>query len=211
MNCQEFWKGMPELARNQDHLAHMRDCPGCARYWERQSALVAGLRAVAAEWSQVEAPARVEARLTAAFREHSGLGNARPGIGRQPRMWLPVATWFAAAAAVVVVALVLLSNRQPQPLHRNLPAGFESSMVQAPVELDTGDDSPYNSEDFIPLPNAERIAPNEDVNLVRVEVPRSAMIALGYDVSADRASEPVQAEVVLGADGMARAVRFLDE
>jgi hypothetical protein len=211
MNCQEFWKGMPELARNQDHLEHLRDCPACARHSEQQSALVAGLRTVAAEWSHVEAPARVEARLMAAFREHAGPGSARLGPRRQPRMWLPVATWFAAAAAVVVLAVALLSNRQPQAVHRNLPAGFESALVQASVELDTGDDSPYNNGDFIPLPNAERIAPNEDVNLVRVEVPRSAMIALGYDVSADRASEPVEAEVVLGADGVARAVRFLDE
>jgi hypothetical protein len=211
MNCQEFWKTMPELAHNQDHLEHLRDCPACARCWERQNALVAGLRTVAAEWRHVEAPASVEARLTAAFREHSGLGNSRPGVVRQPRMWLPVATWFAAAAAVLVLALVLVSNRQPRPVHRNLPAGFESATVLAPVDWETGDDSPYNNEDFIPLPNAERIAPNEDVNLVRVEVPRSAMIALGFDVSADRASEPVEAEVVLGADGLARAVRFLDE
>ena len=211
MNCQEFWKTMPELARNQDHWEHLRDCPACARWWERQRGLAAGLRAVAAEWIHVEAPARVEARLVAAFRDHSGLGHSRPSRAYPPRMWLPVVTWFAAAAAVVALALVLVSNRQPQPVRRNLPSGFESALVQAPVELVTGDDSPFNNQDFIPLPNAERISPNEDVNLVRVEVPRSAMIALGYDVSADRASEPVEAEVVLGADGLARAVRFLDE
>jgi hypothetical protein len=60
------------------------------------------------------------------------------------------------------------------------------------------------------LPNAARIEPNEDLNVVRVEVPRSAMIALGYAVSEDRASESVEAEVVLGPDGLARAVRFLE-
>jgi hypothetical protein len=67
------------------------------------------------------------------------------------------------------------------------------------------------SGEFIPLPNAARLAPSEDVNLVRVEVPRSTMIALGYPVAADRAAELVQADVVLGSDGLARAVRFLDE
>jgi len=210
MNCQEFWKTMPELARNQEHLAHLRDCPACGRCWERQRGLVAGLRTVAAEWSHVEAPARLEARLIAAFREHSGAGRAGSAVARPPRMWLPVVTWFAAAAAVVALAFVLVSNRQPQPAQRSLESGLEA-LVQGPVELEASDDSPYNTEDFIPLPNAERISPNEDVNLVRVEVPRSAMIALGYDVSADRASEPVEAEVVLGADGLARAVRFLDE
>jgi hypothetical protein len=211
MNCQEFWKTMPELARNQDQLVHLRDCPACARWWDRQCGLAAGLRALAAESSHLEAPARVEARLIQAFRNHSGLGHSAPSMIRPPRMWLPVATWFGAAAAVVALALVLVSNRQPQPVHRNLPGGFESALAQTPVEFEAGDYSPFNNEDFIPLPNAERISPNEDVNLVRVEVPRSTMIALGYDVSADRASEPVEAEVVLGADGLARAVRFLDE
>jgi hypothetical protein len=37
------------------------------------------------------------------------------------------------------------------------------------------------------------------------------MIALGYPVAADRGAELVEADVVLGSDGLARAVRFLDE
>ncbi len=212
MNCQEFWKTMPDSGHKPDQLAHLRACPDCARGWEQQSALKAGLRRVAAEWSHVEAPAHLEARLTAAFRAHAGLGNARPPMPRQPRMWIPVVHWFAAAAAVLLVALPLVSHRQPQPAHRNPIAGFESAMVmQAPVEPALGDDSSDNNGDFIPLPNAAQLSPDEDVNLVRVQLQRSAMIPLGYDVSADRATEPVLAEVVLGADGRARAVRFLDE
>ena len=37
------------------------------------------------------------------------------------------------------------------------------------------------------------------------------MIELGFAVSAERAAERVEAEVMLGPDGLARAVRFLDE
>jgi hypothetical protein len=37
------------------------------------------------------------------------------------------------------------------------------------------------------------------------------MIAMGYAVTADRADERVQADVVLGSDGLARAVRFVNE
>ena len=66
-------------------------------------------------------------------------------------------------------------------------------------------------DEFIPLPNsAGMTADGDDVNLVRVEVPRSAMIALGLEVSADRAEELVEADVMLGSNGIARAVRFLD-
>jgi hypothetical protein len=49
------------------------------------------------------------------------------------------------------------------------------------------------------------------VNVVRVEMPRSAMLALGLEVSPERASELVAADVMLGPDGLARAVKFLDE
>jgi hypothetical protein len=72
-----------------------------------------------------------------------------------------------------------------------------------------------DADGFFPLPNsagftAGDAADEDDVNLVRVEVPRSAMIALGLDVSADRAEELVQADVMLSSNGIARAVRFLD-
>ncbi|HEV2448545.1 MAG TPA: hypothetical protein VGS58_21580 [Candidatus Sulfopaludibacter sp.] len=52
---------------------------------------------------------------------------------------------------------------------------------------------------------------SDDLNVVRVEVPRSAMPAAGLPVSADRASELVEADVMPGSDGIARAVRFVSE
>ena len=212
MSCQEFWRTMPELARHPDQSGHLRECSACAALWEKQRALTDGLRTVAKEWSHLQAPQRVEGRLTAAFRSHAGLGvKSRP-----ERLWVPAAAWFAAAAALIALAMFLVSERQPQAPRHAAPRAMELAELQ-PLrespgnELGTGEDSPYSGDDFIPLPNAARIAPNEDVNLVRVEVPRSTMIGLGFEVSAERASEPVQAEVVLGIDGLARAVRFLDE
>jgi hypothetical protein len=81
------------------------------------------------------------------------------------------------------------------------PRAIELAAVQQPADYDG----------FIPLPNSAGVAADEDdVNLVRVEVPRSAMIALGIDVSADRAEELVEADVMLGSNGVARAVRFLE-
>jgi len=108
---------------------------------------------------------------------------------------------------LLALALFLVSPRRPQVARRSPPGAIELAAVEAVPAFD----SLYGDEDFIPLPNTAEIAPNEDVNLVRVEVPRSAMIELGFAVSAERASETVEAEVVLGADGLARAVRFLDE
>jgi hypothetical protein len=208
MNCQEFWNTMPELAYQADdgHFEHVRECPACAALLNRQRTLASGLRSLAADWRSVEAPARVESRLTAAFLGQAGLTVSHPTA----RWWVPVATWATAAVAVVALAMFLARDRHVVPAHRTTSNRVELAAVEPPADLNTLGDSSGTDNDFIPMPNAARIEPNEDLNLVRVEVPRSAMIALGYAVSEDRASEPVEAEVVLGADGLARAVRFFE-
>jgi hypothetical protein len=208
MNCQEFWNTMPELAHQAEdgHFEHVRECAACAALLNRQRTLASGLRRLAADWRSVEAPARVESRLTAAFLGQAGLTVLRPAT----RWWVPVATWATAAVAVVALATFLARDRHVVPAHRTTSNRVELAAVEAPADLEMLGDFSGADNDFIPVPNAARIEPNEDLNLVRVEVPRSAMIALGYAVSEDRASEPVEAEVVLGADGLARAVRFLD-
>jgi len=208
MNCQEFWNTMPELAYQADdgHFEHVRECPACAALLNRQRTLASGLRSLAADWRSVEAPARVESRLTAAFLGQAGLTVLHPAA----RWWVPVATWATAAVAVVALAMFLARDRHVVPAHRTTSNRVELAAVEPPADLNTLGDSSGTDNDFIPMPNAARIEPNEDLNLVRVEVPRSAMIALGYAVSEDRASEPVEAEVVLGADGLARAVRFFE-
>jgi hypothetical protein len=208
MNCQEFWNTMPELAYQADdgHFEHVRECPACAALLNRQRTLASGLRSLAADWRSVEAPARVESRLTAAFLGQAGLTVSHPTA----RWWVPVATWATAAVAVVALAMFLARDRHVVPAHRTTSNRVELAAVEPPADLNTLGDSSGTDNDFIPMPNAARIEPNEDLDLVRVEVPRSAMIALGYAVSEDRASEPVEAEVVLGADGLARAVRFFE-
>jgi len=74
----------------------------------------------------------------------------------------------------------------------------------APVEIEG------SGGEFLPLPNTEAVGPSEEMNLVRVELPRSAMISMGFTVPEERASETVQADVMLDGDGVARAVRFVD-
>jgi hypothetical protein len=49
----------------------------------------------------------------------------------------------------------------------------------------------------------------EGAQLVRVEMPRYAMARLGLPVNMERYDERVKADVWLGADGMARAIRFV--
>ena len=208
MNCQEFWNTMPELAPEAEaaHFEHLQECCACAALLNRQRTLASGLRMLAADWRCVEAPTRVQSRLTAAFLGQAGL--AAPRLAS--RWWVPVVTWATATAVVVALAMFLARDRQVVPAHRTASSRVELAAVEPPADLEMPGDFSDADNDFIPIPNAARIEPNEDLDLVRVEVPRSAMIALGYAVNEDRASEPVEAEVVLGADGLARAVRFLE-
>jgi hypothetical protein len=198
MNCQEFWNTMPELGEDGEHAhlaAHLAECPACRIRMRNQRELAKGLTTVAAGFRKLAAPPRVEARLVAVFRAQSGheLAGSR-------RRWIPVLTWAAAFAVMLALGIFMVRERQPEAARSTVTRGVERAAVEMPNEF----------EGFIPLPNSEGVGANEDMDVVHVEVPRSAMLAVGLEVSEDRAEEMVQADVMLGADGVARAVRFLD-
>jgi anti-sigma factor RsiW len=199
MNCQEFWNTIPELG-DLEGSRHLAECSACAARMIRHRELEAGFRAVAASFRRVEAPPRVEARLRSAFRRQTGSESRASS-----RRWIPVATWAAAFAAMFALAALLVRDRQPEAARPPVQRTIELAMLQPQADY----------EGFIPLPNSAGVAAGDaadedDVNLVRVAVPRSAMIALGLDVSADRVGELVEADVLLGSNGIARAVHFLD-
>jgi hypothetical protein len=62
---------------------------------------------------------------------------------------------------------------------------------------------------FMPLDYNGPINLQDGGQLVRVELPRSAMLNLGVPVNMDRYGERVKADVFVGADGLARAIRFV--
>jgi hypothetical protein len=202
MNCREFWEQDPEA------LDHLEECSACAARYARHRELGARLRGLGAEMRHVEAPSRVEKRLLAAFRGQAGFP---PTPAPRRAGWVAPAAWAAALAATVLAGFALFRGQQPQPTHRVVRNMIEVAALEPAESIDPAATLAEGFEDFIPLPNAERIAPNEQVNMVRVEVLRSAMIPLGYAVSEEHASDTVEADVVLGADGQARAVRFLGE
>jgi hypothetical protein len=209
MNCQEFWNQAPENWRppSATFSAHLSECPACASAWARQQHMAAGLRQAAVDWSRLQAPARVESRLVSAFRAQAGLGGVR-----HSRPWIGALTWATAAVTVLVLAISLMHVRGPQTAAPK-PSRDNIAILAALQEVPEGSGFETASLEtgFVPLPNVEQLAPNEQGDLVTVELPRSSMIALGFEVSPERAAEPVQAEVMFGPDGVARAVRFLDE
>jgi hypothetical protein len=62
---------------------------------------------------------------------------------------------------------------------------------------------------FLPLSYASPVNLQDGGQLVRVELPRSAMVSFGLPVNMERYGEKVKADVLVSADGLARAIRFV--
>lgn len=69
--------------------------------------------------------------------------------------------------------------------------------------------SPEITSDFIPIGYSSAVSVEEGGQLVRIEMPRSAMARFGVPVNMERYNERVKADVLVSADGLARAIRFV--
>ena len=52
-------------------------------------------------------------------------------------------------------------------------------------------------------------APAESLQLMRIELPRSALVSFGLPMNVERADQRIKADVLVGNDGVARAIRFV--
>ena len=202
MTCQEFWNRMPELESGQQQFDHVRQCASCAALVERQKALSAGLRRLAAQRHSVEAPAHLEAGLRAMFRSPAGLVVTSPRWWVQ-RWWTHQGFWVPAVAALLALAIFLVWERRPQRAGTpgTPPVHIASLGVDDAAEMDSG---------FIALPYADATGTPDDDDRVQIEVPRATLIALGIPIPEGYAGEAVDAEVLLGAGGTPQAVRLLE-
>lgn len=195
MTCDEFLKLPAEDA------AHIAECPACAARQIGEAPLREGLKKLAEELRTEQAPPRVEAGLVSAFR----MAHARPARRKFSFFRLPApVAWAAAGCAAAAIGFGLLIAPHPRSAGP-VPAAHHASTAQ--IELANSGET---DDGFIPIPDAPQIDPNEDVNVVRMELPRTAMLAVGLDVAPDQVSGTVEADVKLGSDGLARAVKFLD-
>ncbi len=67
------------------------------------------------------------------------------------------------------------------------------------------------STEFIPLTYTADPQAMRNGLLVHVEVPRASLLALGLPLNAERTSEKVKAEVMMGENGVAYAIRLVNE
>jgi len=65
--------------------------------------------------------------------------------------------------------------------------------------------------EFMPVGYLSVDALQDGGQIVRVELPRTTLVKFGLPVNMDRYNERVKADVLLGLDGMAHAIRFVQE
>jgi hypothetical protein len=148
------------------------------------SDLDALLARIAAADAMLEAPARVERAVTAAYRE-----TLVPAAIRPARSWL----WAGLAATAVIAALIGMLRR-PVAVE---PAAASEEEAFLPLGDDDGD--------------GEALADLEAVHVMRVEMPRTALAGFGYSGTGlpTEAGSRVRADLLVGNDGIARGIRFV--
>jgi hypothetical protein len=198
MNCREFDDVVFEVAREWGAdiaaLAHAEACSRCAARLGNEREVAVALRALATDSQSLEAPARVERALIAAYRR--GVG-AQPG-GRLGALW-PI--WGVVAAVVVLIVAAMLQPGAPGPAASSNPS------VSEPVEIAEAGEF---ATEYFALEQGTDLTALEGAPVVRIKLPRTVLASFGLPMNPERAEEPVQADVVLGPDGIARAVRFLN-
>ena len=209
---------------------HVESCESCqARFEElrRVSSQVAALHHIAVVPS-------AGGRFTALLDEEESRQQRNPawwGWFARP-MWQRLA-W---CAALVVVILAGMRVRTPHPPAAVLPVVRRSPLAVAPPDSKqlisaatpakvvrrvrrsgkkpVPDGAIAAREEvatpFFALPFSDAALPLDQATVIRVDLPRSALELAGLPVEEDRRNERVRADLVLGADGLARAIRFVE-
>jgi len=225
---------MMDAATRVQALAHADDCVGCAVQLRDQQHLTSNLRELVATTKDEIASPVVWERLSAAFDSRTITqvsANRRRGIyaaGAIAAMLILAfglvqvaryrqsinvqatiaANFYPALPAQTVNerkdwdVIVAVKKKPPVVRHRLSPPAATARGLTLPIN------QPKEiATDFIVLTYDGEVG--SEAQLVRMELPRSAMASFGLPVNMDRADQRVKADVLLGADGLARAIRFV--
>lgn len=150
------------------------------------------MEAARAADAATEAPERIEAALRAAYRQ----AHRPPALPSRPHGFglRAARDWFWAGLAAAVAALALFAVTRP-------PRRPEAAVVAKSEQ----------GGDFTPLVYGNPWTDVEAVQVMRVEMPRTALAALGYvhAAPASDATTAVRADLLVGNDGIARGIRFV--
>jgi hypothetical protein len=215
MSCEDFEDDVVDLARDEglgdteraQALAHAEECLRCAARLDDERAVTSGLRAFAARTAGAEAPPRVEAALLRALRDPESVEEGG-GAKRTTSASRAVELLLLAAAAAILAAIVVVPPRVgsfPEPAAPTAVSPTTIAEGEAAAVAAAGENA-----DFVSLSYGEDLRELDSMQVVSVELPRTALAALGWPGADNAQTEPVKAEVIVGHDGVARAIRFVD-
>jgi hypothetical protein len=173
--------------------------------------VVSALRALADHDREREAPAEVEGRLLAAFRQKQSSKTR----GRR----LKTVALATLAVAAGITLFFLRTQQQPQQVapiparEQPIAVAAAPAAMPAPVPKATPHARPVIRRprevvtQFFPLLDVP--PPFERGELLRVTVPASTMRTVGLPVNEERLGDRVYADVLVGQEGLARAIRFV--
>jgi len=188
-----------EPGLREQGLHHARQCLRCATRLDDERTVTAALGALASRTAAAEAPARVEWALRRALRESTT--DVVGGSGRRAGLFHAVELALLASAAILAVVVVVPRGTVPR-------AGSDRPPGPAAAPATTAAAKAYESA-FVSLSYGGDLRELDSLQVVQVELPRTALAAFGWPAG-DPQAGPVTAEVIVGHDGVARAIRLLD-
>ncbi len=232
MTCREFDEVVHGFVRmelldvnvREAALEHAAHCELCSERMADAAALAEASQTMGMSARELQTPARMEASLRAAFRNHH-----RRASWQRTLEWASV----GAAAAVLLVFLWTASGRSQgpsspaprkdvssqsgMPLEAQSPAASNQdeaapatdAAVANAVMAESPASGSYAASDFVPVPFTGAIAPDDPGMIVRVQLTRSSLAQLGYPVAETPDEDLILADVLVGEDGWPRGVKLI--
>jgi hypothetical protein len=227
MTCRDFDEIVHGLVRlelldvglREEALEHAARCSQCEESMAQARLLAEATELAARGAQEYRASPRVDAALLTAFRSR-----------HRRATWWRTLEWATAAAAAVALAgfFWIAPYRSKQPT-APAPGRGVSSQPRGP-QYASGPDLPspdsqdseletnvvrvaasggYAAGDFVLLPFAGGIEPEDAGMVVRLQLTPASLAELGYPIAEATDEELVRADVLVGEDGWPRAVRLV--
>lgn len=229
MTCREFDEVVHGFVRmelldvniREAALDHATRCACCAERMTEAAILAEATELAGKTWHGQQTPPNVEKTVVAAFHNQ-----------RRRRTWRRSLEW-AGLGVAAALALLLLWTHLGSSMRHSTPSPRKDVSSQPMAPLDAKVAAPSNSDastrvaeaedisvgtgesladqDFVPLPFAEAIGPEDLGMIVRVQLTRASLTELGYPVaeSLNPDDDLISADVLVGEDGWPRAVKVI--
>jgi hypothetical protein len=227
MTCGEFAEVVHDFVRmdlldvngREAVLEHAAHCDACAQRLAEAVALAEASQMAGESVAEEHGPAKVEAVLLTAFREH-----------HQRVSWRRTFEWVGVgAAAAVLLAFLWItvggSKEHVTPVQKKEPVSQPNFPVDARVSpapkpadavqsvaagsVQTAGSETYATSDFVPVPFSGSVTADDPGMIVRVQLTRASLAQLGYPLAETPGEELISADVLVGEDGWPRGVKLI--